>query len=40
MSSVLESGSESSHKSMINKKTKTKEEKYLGSKYLYIDTLR
>ena len=34
------SGSESSHESMINKKTKTKKERYLDNKCLHTNTLR
>ena len=37
---MSESGSESSHKSIIDKKTKTKEGKYLGDRCLHTNTLR
>ena len=37
---LSELGSESSHESMIDKKTKTKKEKYLDNKCLHTNTLR
>ena len=37
---MLGSGSESSHESIIDKKTKTKKERYLGGKCLHTNTLK
>ena len=37
---MSESGSESSHESMINKKTKIKKGKYLDNECLHTNTLR
>ena len=37
---MSELGLESSYKSIIDKKTKTKEEKYLGDECLHTNTLR